>query len=218
LRNIQRKGVRQPTNIQPINKRLSIQYSLPQWLIDGYIQQHGEKEAEEFAKAFSQRPKLSLRVNLNKISREAVIKELQEEGFEVAKSTISPYGIIIKKGVTVDSRLFKEGYLAVQDESSMLVAPALNIKPSHNVLDACAAPGGKTMHIATNFLSQEKGGKVVALDVHDHKINLIEDNAKRLGVSEVVEAKHLDARQVLEQFKPETFDRVLVDEIGRAHV
>lgn len=211
LRNIQRKGVRETTHVQPLNKRLSIQYSLPQWLIDEFIKQHGEKEAEAFAKSFSERPKLSLRVNLRKISREAAIDELKEEGFDVTESTISPYGIIVEKGVPIESRLFKEGYLAVQDESSMLVAPALNVKPSHYVLDACAAPGGKTMHIATSFLDKEEGGKIVALDIHEHKINLIKDNAKRLKVKEVVEAKHLDARQVLNEFKPETFDRILID-------
>ncbi|SHE72882.1 16S rRNA (cytosine967-C5)-methyltransferase [Atopostipes suicloacalis DSM 15692] len=211
LRNIQRKGVRETTHLQPLNKRLSIQYSLPQWLIDEFIKQHGEKEAEAFAKSFSERPKLSLRVNLRKISREAAIDELKEEGFDVTESTISPYGIIVEKGVPIESRLFKEGYLAVQDESSMLVAPALNVKPSHYVLDACAAPGGKTMHIATSFLDKEEGGKIVALDIHEHKINLIKDNAKRLKVKEVVEAKHLDARQVLNEFKPETFDRILID-------
>lgn len=211
LRNIQRKGVRETTHVQPLNKRLSIQYSLPQWLIDEFIKQHGEKEAEAFANSFSERPKLSLRVNLRKISREAAIDELKEEGFDVTESTISPYGIIVEKGVPIESRLFKEGYLAVQDESSMLVAPALNVKPSHYVLDACAAPGGKTMHIATSFLDKEEGGKIVALDIHEHKINLIKDNAKRLKVKEVVEAKHLDARQVLNEFKPETFDRILID-------
>src|SRR5699024_8968765 len=258
LRNIQRKGVRQPSDLQPINKRLSIQYSLPQWLIDKFIRQLGEKEAEELAASFSERPKLSLRVNLNKISREEVINELQSEGFEATESQISPYGIIVKKGVPINSRLFKEGYLVVQDESSMLVAPALNIKPDHHVLDACAAHGGKTMHIATNFLdkakgdkvvaldvhdhkitlnikhyqyildacaspyekimhieinflNKAKGGKVVDLDVHDHKINLIKANAKKLDVEEVVEAKRLDARKILKEFKKETFDRILID-------
>ena len=211
LRSIQRKGVRHPSDIQPTNKRLSIQYSLPQWLIDEFIEQLGEKEAEELAASFSERPKLSLRVNLNKISREEAMDELREEGFEVVESEISPYGIVVKKGVPIETRLFKEGYLAVQDESSMLVAPALNVEPQHYVLDACAAPGGKTMHIATNFLKKEDGGKVVALDVHEHKINLIKENAKRLGVEEVVEAKYADARKVLDLFEEETFDRILID-------
>lgn len=211
LRNIQRKGVRHPSDIQPINKRLSTQYSLPQWLIDEFIEQLGEKEAEELAASFSERPKLSLRVNLNKISREEAMDELREEGFEVVESEISPYGIVVKKGVPIETRLFTEGYLAVQDESSMLVAPALNVEPQHYVLDACAAPGGKTMHIATNFLKKEDGGKIVALDVHEHKINLIKENAKRLGVEEVVEAKYADARKVLDLFEEETFDRILID-------
>lgn len=211
LRNIQRKGVRHPSDIQPTNKRLSIQYSLPQWLIDEFIEQLGEKEAEELAASFSERPRLSLRVNLNKISREEAMDELREEGFEVVESEISPYGIVVKKGVPIETRLFKEGYLAIQDESSMLVAPALNVEPQHYVLDACAAPGGKTMHIATNFLKKEDGGKVVALDVHEHKINLIKENAKRLGVEEVVETKCVDARKVLDLFEEETFDRILID-------
>jgi 16S rRNA (cytosine967-C5)-methyltransferase len=211
LRNIQRKGVRHPSDIQPTNKRLSIQYSLPQWLIDEFIEQLGEKEAEELAASFSERPKLSLRVNLNKISREEAMDELREEGFEVVESEISPYGIVVKKGVPIETRLFKEGYLAVQDESSMLVAPALNVEPQHYVLDACAAPGGKTMHIATNFLKKEDGGTVVALDIHEHKINLIKENAKRLGVEAVVETKCVDARKVLDLFEEETFDRILID-------
>lgn len=211
LRNIQRKGVRHISNIHPTNKRLSIQYSLPQWLIDEFIEQLGEKEAEELAASFNERPKLSLRVNLNKISRKEAMDELREEGFEVAESKISPYGIVVEKGLPIETRLFTEGYLAFQDESSMLVAPALNVEPQHYVLDACAAPGGKTMHIAANFLKKEAGGKVVALDIHEHKINLINENAKRLGLEEVVETKLLDARKVLDVFEEETFDRILID-------
>ena len=111
----------------------------------------------------------------------------------------------------METRLFKEGYLAVQDESSMLVAPALNIEPSHQVLDACAAPGGKTMHIATNYLDAQEGGKVVALDVHEHKVDLIKENAIRQHVESVVEAKQLDARNITDEFPENSFDRVLVD-------
>jgi len=211
LRNVQRKGVCDVKEIQSTNERLSIEYSLPLWLVDEFVQQLGEVEAEELAASFIERPKLSLRVNLDRISREDAISELTKEGFEVTESEISPFGIVVRKGVPVHSRLFKEGYLSIQDESSMLVAPALNVQSHHQVLDACAAPGGKTMHIATNFLKHEKGGKVIALDVHDHKINLIQANAKRLKVEEVVEAKRLDARKVMEEFGEETFDRVLID-------
>lgn len=211
LRNIQRKGVREVSAIEPLRERLSVQYSLPLWLIDEFIVQIGEDETEKLAASLSERPSLSLRVNLKKISREEALEELTSEGYQIIPSTVSPFGIIITNGVPVETRLFKEGYLAVQDESSMLVAPALNIEPSHQVLDACAAPGGKTMHIATNYLDAQEGGKVVALDVHEHKLDLIKENAIRQHVESVVEAKQLDARNITDEFPENSFDRILVD-------
>src|SRR5699024_10900244 len=115
------------SKIEPINKRLSIEYSLPLWLVDEFNEELGAKEAEALAAALIERPKLSLRVNLNRISRDEALQELVAEGYEVEKSNISPFGLIVLNGVPASSRLFKEGYLAVQDETSMLVAPALNI-------------------------------------------------------------------------------------------
>ena len=211
LRNIQREGVREVTAIEPLRERLSVQYSLPLWLVDEFIVQIGEDETEKLAASLSERPSLSLRVNLKKISRKKALEELTREGYQVTPSVVSPFGIIVTNGVPVETRLFKEGYLAVQDESSMLVAPALNIEPSHQVLDACAAPGGKTMHIATNYLDVQEGGKVVALDVHEHKVDLIKENAIRQHVESVVEAKQLDARNITDEFPENSFDRVLVD-------
>lgn len=211
LRNIQRKGIRDVAKIEPFNKRLSIQYSLPIWLVDEFIAELGKDEAEKLAASLIERPKLSLRVNLKQISREEAMEELDKEGYKVEASTISPFGIIALNGVPVTSRLFKKGLLAVQDESSMLVAPALNVEPHHFVLDACAAPGGKTMHIATNYLEEAKGGKVVALDIHEHKINLIKENAKRQHVSGVVITNQMDARNICAEYSENTFDRILVD-------
>ena len=211
LRNIQRKGVRDVSKIKETNKRLSVEYSLPLWLVDEFIEELGVKETEKLAASLIERPKLSLRVNLNKISRDEALKELENEGYEVAKSTISPFGLILLSGMPVNSRLFKEGYLAVQDETSLLVAPALNVAPNHYVLDACAAPGGKTMHIATSYLAADQGGKIEALDIHQHKIDLINENAKRQNVENIVHAQQLDAREVLTQFQENTFDRILID-------
>ena len=107
------------------------------------------------------------------------------------------------------SSLYKEGLLTIQDESSMLVAPFTSGR-DHQVLDACAAPGGKTTHIAA-FLSAAEGGKVTALDIHAHKVKLIQQNAQRLGVEAVVETRVMDARETAQTFAPEQFDRILVD-------
>lgn len=211
LRNIQRQGVRDFNEIKNEKERLSVQYSLPIWLIEEFTEDLGLEEAEKLAASFGERPKLSLRVNTKRMSRDEVIDSLKEEGYESVKSDISPYGIIALNGIPADSTLFKTGIISVQDESSMLVAPALNVSPNHQVLDACAAPGGKTMHVAASFLDEEKGGKIIALDIHHHKINLINQNANRQDVKNIVEAIELDARNVLDKFEKGTFDRILID-------
>lgn len=211
LRNIPRKGVLDPQTIEPLNKCLSIQYSLPIWLVDEFIQELGEAEAEKLVGSLVERPKLSLRVNLKKISREEALETLTKEGYQVEPSDISPFGIIALNGVPVDSELFIQGHLAVQDESSMLVAPIVDAKPEHQVLDACAAPGGKTMHMATNYVESSQGGQIVAFDVHEHKMTLIHENADRQGVADVVTTKELDARNVVDVYSKESFDRILVD-------
>lgn len=211
LRNIQRQGVRDFAEIKDVKQRLSVQYSLPVWLVEEFIEDLGVEEAEKLAASFSERPKLSLRVNTDRISREEAIDSLKAEGYESVKSEISPYGIIALNGIPADSALFNEGLISVQDESSMLVAPALNVAPDHFVLDACAAPGGKAMHIAANFLDVEQDGKIVALDIHQHKMNLINHNARRQGVKNIVESIQLDARKVLDKFEENTFDRILID-------
>lgn len=211
LRNIQRQGVRQPQSIENQTERLSIQYSIPIWLVEEFVADLGLNEAEKLLASFSERPKLSLRVNTKIISREEAIATLKTEGFQSVESSISPDGIIALNGIPAASKLFEQGLISVQDESSMLVAPALNVSPDHYVLDACAAPGGKTMHIASHFLSARAGGKVYALDIHEHKIRLIQQNAQKQGVQDRVVAEKLDARQVSERFEKETFNRVLVD-------
>lgn len=211
LRNVLRKGVRNTSEIKNKNQRLSIQYSIPVWLIEEFIEDIGLEETKKLISSFNERPKLSLRVNTRKISRDNAIKRLEKEGYQANKSDISPYGIIVLNGIPVDTSLFEKGLISVQDESSMLVAPALNVRPGDYVLDACAAPGGKSMHIASIFLSEESGGKIQALDIHQHKINLIYQNAKKQGVRDKVQAKKMDARKVLSEFEKETFDRILVD-------
>lgn len=119
-------------------------------------------------------------------------------------------GIVAEKGFLAGSTLFQQGRMTIQDESSMIVAPILDVQPGDKVLDACAAPGGKTTHIAT-YLDAKKGGEVLALDIHPHKVALIQENAERLQVEDVVRARQLDARDVAKVVPNETFDRILVD-------
>lgn len=210
LRNVQRQGVPELEAIKDPVERLSIEVSMPRWLVEKFIAQIGLEETRELGLSLFEASHMSGRVNTNFISREEALKNLELEGFEVEASQVSPFGVVGKKGFLAGSRLFADGWLTIQDESSMLVAPTLQVEAHHQVLDACAAPGGKTTHLAT-YLKAAEGGKITALDIHAHKVRLVEENAERLHVSEVVTTKVLDARLAKETFEPESFDRILVD-------
>lgn len=210
LRNIQRQGVAELTQIKDPIARLAIEISMPQWLVEKFIAEMGYEQTRELGLSLYEPSQVSARVMTKSISRAEALAQLQAEGIEAKESLLAPEGIVGQKGFLAGSSLFKEGKITIQDESSMLVAPALQIEPMHQVLDACGAPGGKTTHIAT-YLDGKQGGQVTALDIHAHKVRLIEENAERLGLADVVTTKVMDARTVSENFAPETFDRILVD-------
>ncbi|WP_277630664.1 16S rRNA (cytosine(967)-C(5))-methyltransferase RsmB [Atopococcus tabaci] len=210
LRNFLREELRSFDNLTDPSERISIQYSLPQWLVQRFAKEIGMEEAEKLAASLLEKNRSSARVNQNLISVEEALDTMKEEGFNVEKSQLTSAGIVAKSGHFAGSLLFKQGKITIQDESSMLVAPALRVEPHHQVLDACAAPGGKTTHIAT-YLSVEQGGKVTALDLHPHKVKLIEENAKRQHLGEVVDTFVMDAREAGERFEEEQFDRILID-------
>ena len=123
------------------------------------------------------------------------------------KSDLSPVGLVKASGHFAGSQAFKDGFITIQDETSQLVAPTLKLEGWEEVLDACAAPGGKTCHIASYLTS----GQVTALDLYDHKLTLLEENAHRLGLANRVKTQKLDACQVAETFGPDRFDKILVD-------
>lgn len=210
LRSFQREGLPSLEKISDPVERLSIEISMPQWLTEKLIKQLGIDETRKLGLSLFEKSHVSGRVDTREISVLEALEELQEAGIEASASKVSPYGVVAEKGFLAGHYLFASGKLTIQDESSMLVAPAMQIEKNHVVLDACAAPGGKTAHIAT-FLDAAKGGRVKALDIHDHKIKLIRQNAERLHVNAVVDTEKLDARKVGEEFPAEYFDRILVD-------
>lgn len=207
LRNIQRSGLRDLKEINDPVERLAIETSHPLWLVKRWVDQLGFTRAKKMCEMNLTAPLQTARVNLTKISREECISRLEEEGFAVERSPIIPEAIKALRGNLAASQAFKEGLFTIQDESSMLVAYALGIQSNEKVLDACAAPGGKTTHIAERLNAT---GSVYSLDLHEHKVKLIKENAARLGLNNI-EAKALDSRKVQEQFESETFDKILLD-------
>ncbi len=209
LRNVLRRKVELvlPENLPPV-KRIALEHSHPEWLVAQWVKQYGEETAEAICRANNEPPSVSVRVNRSRISREELIEKMQEQGLEAVSSSMSPDGILVKSGGNMAlTPWYKEGLLSVQDESSMLVGDAVGPKPGMTVLDCCAAPGGKTCHMAEIM---DGSGEVVANDIHPHKAKLIQDHAIRLGLRNIQTLSE-DASKLGERFEPESFDRVLLD-------
>ncbi len=169
---------------------LSVYYSHPRWLVEDWIRQLGPDEAELLAKSMAELPPLTFRTNTLRTSREEMLERLAEENIQAEVSRYSPEGIRVLWPVNpAVLKSFAEGLFTVQDESSQLASIFLAPRSGETVLDACAAPGGKSSHIA-----QLMGncGSVVSCDLHQSKLGLIEETAARLGIS-IVRTKTLDA-------------------------
>lgn len=207
LRSIQREGLPSLGDIKDPIERLSIETSHPNWLVKRWVEQLGYEKAKAMCEVNLTAPLQTARVNVTKISRKKCLEMLQEEGYQAEESAIIPEAIKCLKGNLANSQAFKDGYITIQDESSMLVAYALGIEKDEIVLDACAAPGGKSTHIAEKL---QNGGQVISLDLHDHKVRLITSNANRLGLSNI-ETREMDSRKAQEHFQKDSFDRILLD-------
>ena len=207
LRSIQREGLPSFEEIENPLERLSIRTSHPLWLVKRWVDQFGVEETTVMCELNLTPPMMTGRVNITKTNREECLEILRGEGFEVEASTVVPEAILCMKGNLAHSNAFKNGLLTIQDESSMIVALALGVSENNHVLDACAAPGGKSTHIAEKLNGT---GEVISLDLHEHKVKLICQNASRLGLSNI-QTKVLDSRNALDFFEKESFDRILLD-------
>lgn len=207
LRSVLRKGVRSLDTLEDGVAKIAIETSHPEWLIARWIELYGEEDATAMAHENNNPAPISMRVNTVKMTRDEAVAALESEGFEVSLGEIVAESLISNSGNPANTEAYKQGLVTIQDESSMLPVNALDLAPGMKVLDMCAAPGGKTTHIA-EMMNNE--GEVFAHDVHDHKIKLIETNAKRLGLTSIT-AKSGDSRKLVEVYGESSFDRILLD-------
>ncbi|NLO76813.1 MAG: 16S rRNA (cytosine(967)-C(5))-methyltransferase RsmB [Clostridia bacterium] len=186
---------------------LEIVYSHPRWMLERWLNRYGWDNTVKLCEYNNAPADLWIRVNTLKITREELATKLMAEGCDVSFSSRVQEGILLKSSPPLASlSSFKEGLFTVQDESSMLVAHVVNPQPKQTVLDVCAGPGGKTTHLAQLMKNQ---GEILACDVHQHRIGLIKENAKRLGI-EIIKTKLLDATGIAQELK-QKFSLVLVD-------
>ena len=184
-------------------KNYEILYSIPQYFCDILEKQYGSENLNQAIISLKKIPYLSVRVNKLKYSEEEFEEFLKERDIQIIKKVDSVY--YVNSGLIINSKEFKEGKIIAQDASSYLAAKNLGAKPNELVLDICAAPGGKTAVLAEEM---ENKGEIIAIDIHQHKKKLIEENMKKLGI-DIVKATVLDARNVNKQGRK--FDKILVD-------
>ena len=171
-------------------------------LVKKWFDDFGDEFTYELMQSMNEDPKLTLRVNTLKTSR----KELTEKN-PLLKPALYYENAVTASGLDVgSSNIYKSGLVTVQDISAMLASAVLNPQPGESVIDLCAAPGGKTTHLAE--LMQNKGS-ILACDCHEHKTELIEKNAERLGI-DIINTVCMDS-SVYKPSLDSRFDKVLAD-------
>ena len=186
---------------------LAVREQHPLWLVKKFIHTFGSEAGIALCKFDNTDAPLVLRANTLKISRKELAKSLADLNCEYEFSKFTPEGIICKTHPALNSLTpLQNGLAQVQDESSMLVAHVVNPQEGDFIIDTCSAPGGKTTHLGAIMHNK---GKIIAGDVYEHKLKLINENANRLGI-DIIETKLMDARKVGELY-PQKADKVLVD-------
>lgn len=200
LRQIIRNGKRPVTGND--SERLAIETSFPIWIIKMWNKQYGEEITKKICDDSLGNADFSVRVNPRKTTK----KELLETGYFI-DGKLNDDALICKAGHLPNTELYTHGKITIQDEASMLPAKMLDPKPGEKVLDMCSAPGSKTAQLS---LMMKNKGTITALDLHEHRVELVRSNMLRLGCINV-DSKVMDATKALEVYGEESFDRILLD-------
>ena len=185
---------------------LSVRCGVPAALAGLLRRSYGHERAVAALEALSQKAPLFVRVNTCRISREALLERLEQEGIQALPDAAAPGAVrILSGGSPASGNCFAAGLFHIQDLSSQLCAEFLEVAPGMRLLDLCAAPGGKTFTLAEQM---EDRGEILACDLYPSRLSLVESGAVRLGLSSI-RVRAADARV----YDPALgrFDRVLCD-------
>ena len=208
LRNIARNidNVTYPDKEDYVNY-LSIHYSMPTWILEQWLGYYDKETIETMLEDFLKEKPTTIRWNPNCMSKEALVESLEKEGVHVENHPYLPYALWISSyDYLADLESFQKGGFYVQDISSMLVGHIANPKEGDQVIDVCAAPGGKALHVAELLNGT---GHVEARDLTDYKVHLIQENIFRSGMKNI-DAVRWDAT-VLDEKSVEQMDVVIAD-------
>ena len=159
---------------------LSVTYSMPEWILKSWAASYGVETVEKICQAFHQEPKTYVRCNLNRADKETIVDSLKEQRITVNQAPYLDYALEIENYNYLKAvEAFKKGWIQVQDVSSMLVAEAAAPGWSDYCMDVCAAPGGKSLHLADKL---KGSGFVEARDLTEYKVKLMKENIERSGL------------------------------------
>jgi len=189
------------------SKIRKIKQSIPDWMDELCAKELGDKVWSIEIEALNQQAQVILRVNTLKTTKAKLKAELFDLNYETIENDKYPDALILKeRGNVFTTDAFKNGHFEVQDASSQLVAPFLEVKPGMRVVDTCAGAGGKTLHLATMM---ENKGQIIALDIYDHKLRELKRRAKRNGAHNI-EPRHIENTKVIKKLYNKA-DAVLID-------
>lgn len=187
---------------------LSVRYSHPKWLVQRWLDEFGPDQTQALMRANNEKPPLTLRVNSLKATRDELLDCLLRADLQASSAPLSPQGVLLPSAGAVEKLPgFDEGLFQVQGEASQLVSYLLSPHAGERILDACAAPGGKTTHIAELM---KDNGEVVALDISARGIEKIRQNVQRLGLKSV-RFLRAEASEAFAESIAGPYDRILVD-------
>ncbi len=203
LRNILRVGVNLPQGDDI--KSLSVRYSCPQWIIEGFFADYGIENTVNLLDASLQTPPVVLRVNTLKTTIEDLIKILSVEGIDTKASCLENSLEVIGGIDVTKSTAYRDGLFHVQDIASQTVVNILSPNKFERVLDVCAAPGGKSFTMAQYM---ENSGEIIACDLYEKRVELIKKGAARLGIKNITAIQN-DATKASDNLG--SFDVILCD-------
>lgn len=187
-------------------ERISKTRSMPEWIIKELLKDRNIEEVDKICKNLNNRPKVQIRVNTLKTTKQELETILQKEDINYSEIEEMPNFLDTNIKNIENFEYFKKGYFTVQDISAGLTAEILSPEENEIILDACAAPGGKTTYMAE--LMKNKG-EIIAWDIHKHRVDLIKENASRLGI-DIIKAETQDSTKFNLKYE-NYFDKILLD-------
>jgi 16S rRNA (cytosine967-C5)-methyltransferase len=208
LRRSERSGLESfaPRREEGLEKYLSFKYSFTEEVCERFLRLYGEERTERIFEIFNSAPKITLRINTLKISREEYAALLDRRKIQYRLSDRLENAILLDGVAYGDLPGADDGYFFVQDEASQMCVEALGAERGETLIDVCSCPGSKSFGSAIRMGNE---GKVYSFDLHKSKLSLVENNARRLGI-DIIDVAQRDGREADSSLFGKA-DRVLCD-------